>query len=51
MWEKHPVSLLGTGLLALILLLLLKRLLFGTRPKVVVHQGVLAAGRGRGGRR
>ena len=51
MWEKHPVSLLGTGLVALILLLLLKRLLFGTRPKVVVHQGVLAAGRGRGGRR
>jgi nitrogen regulatory protein PII-like uncharacterized protein len=51
MWEKHPVTLLGTGLAALILLLLFKRLLFGTRPKVIVHQGVPVAAKGRGGRR
>jgi len=50
LWEKHPVSLAGTAVLALILLLLTKRLLFGTRPKIVVHQGSNVAGRGRGGR-
>ena len=39
LWEKHPVSLAATGVLALILLLLMRRLLFGTRPKIVVQQG------------
>ena len=50
MWEKHPVSLAATGLLALILLLLMQRLLFGTRPRIVVQQGPGPPGRGRGGR-
>jgi len=50
MWEKHPVSLAATGLLALILLLLTRRLLLGTRPKIVVQQSSGIAGRGRGGR-
>jgi hypothetical protein len=50
MWEKHPVSLAATGLLALILLLLTRRLLFGIRPKIVVQQSSGVAGRGRGGR-
>jgi hypothetical protein len=50
MWEKHPVSLAATGVLALILLLLIRRLLFGTRPKVIVQHGSSVAGRGRGGR-
>jgi hypothetical protein len=51
-WEKHPVSLAGAALLTLILLLLMKRLLFGTRPRIVVHQGAGLPGRGagRGGR-
>jgi hypothetical protein len=50
MWEKHPVSLVGTGLLALILLLLTRRLLFGTRPKIIVQQAAGQPSRGRGGR-
>jgi len=50
MWEKHPVSLAATGVLAVILLLLLRRLLFGTRPKVVVQHSSRTASRGRGGR-
>ena len=49
LWEKHPFSLAGIGLSALVLLLMLKRLLFGTRPKIVVRAGDLAV-RGRGGR-
>ena len=50
MWEKHPVSLAATGVLVLILLLLIRRLLFGSRPKVVVQHGSSIPGRGRGGR-
>jgi hypothetical protein len=46
LWEKHPVTLVATPFLALILLLMLKRLLLGTRPKIVVQQPG-----GRGGRR
>ncbi len=45
LWEKHTISLAGTALLALALLMMLKRLVFGTRPRIVVHEG-----RGRGGR-
>ena len=37
LWEKHGVVLAAALVLALILLLILKRLLFGTRPRVVVH--------------
>jgi hypothetical protein len=50
LWEKDPVALVGTGLLALILLLLTRRLLFGTRPKIVVQHSPGTTGRGRGGR-
>jgi hypothetical protein len=48
LWEKHPVTLAGMAAVMLILLLMLKRLVFGTRPKIVVHSGI--PGRGRGGR-
>ncbi|HEX5999376.1 MAG TPA: hypothetical protein VFZ16_08255, partial [Hyphomicrobiaceae bacterium] len=37
LWEKHTTALLAAGLLALILLALLKRLLFPTRPRIVVQ--------------
>jgi hypothetical protein len=46
LWEKHPATLVVTGFLALALLLMMKRLLFGTRAKIVVQQPG-----GRGGRR
>jgi hypothetical protein len=49
LWEKHPVSLGMTALLALILLLVIKRLVFPARPKIVVRHG--AAGLLGGGRR
>jgi hypothetical protein len=49
LWEKHPATLVVTVLLALALLLMLKRLMFGTRPRIVVHQGAGLPGR-RGGR-
>ncbi|HZT48487.1 MAG TPA: hypothetical protein VFA64_10980 [Hyphomicrobiaceae bacterium] len=48
-WEKHPATLAGTAVLALALLLMLKRLLFGTRAKIVVRER--AGFMGRGGRR
>lgn len=44
LWEKDGGALMVAGLLALALMLLLRRLLFGPRPKVVVQQ----AGRKRG---
>ena len=46
LWEKHPASLVATAFLALALLLMMKRLLFGTRARIVVQQPG-----GRGGRR
>jgi hypothetical protein len=46
LWEKHPVALLATAILALAFLLMLKRLLFGTRQRIVVQQGPGYAGRG-----
>lgn len=45
LWEKHPASLVVTAFLALALLLMLKRLMFGTRPRIVVHQGAALPGR------
>ncbi len=48
LWEKHALWLSVAAVLSLVLLLILKRLMFGTRPKIVVHEG--AYGRGRGGR-
>ena len=50
MWERHPVALAATAVLALILLLLIRRLLIGSRPRIVVQQASGRAGRGRGGR-
>jgi hypothetical protein len=45
LWERHPASLAVTVVLALVLLLLMKRLLFGTRPKIVVQQPGAQGGR------
>jgi hypothetical protein len=44
LWERHPASLAAAAVLALALLLLMKRLLFGTRAKIVVQQ---SGGKGR----
>jgi hypothetical protein len=38
LWEKHPVFVVTTGVLALMLLAMLKRALFGRRPRVVVER-------------
>ena len=38
LWEKHAALLGIAGFLMLVALLLLKRLLFGTRPRVIVQQ-------------
>jgi hypothetical protein len=46
LWEKHPLSIVLSGVTLIVLLLVMKRLLFGTRPKVVV-QGDGWRGRGR----
>ena len=37
LWEKHPIFVGLFGLFALIVLLMLKRLLFGRRSKVIVQ--------------
>ena len=47
LWEKHPLSIVGSGVALLVLLVLLRRLLFGTRAKIVVQQGAGYRGRGR----
>ena len=36
-WERYPMSLAGLALVALLLVLILWRLLFGRRPKVIVQ--------------
>ncbi|MBO0766443.1 MAG: hypothetical protein J2P50_17895 [Hyphomicrobiaceae bacterium] len=43
MWEKHAAALVAVAFLGLAFLLMLKRLLFGIRPRIVVGQD---AGRG-----
>jgi hypothetical protein len=43
LWEKHPVFLVGSLLAALIVLGMIKRLLFGRRPRVVIAQAPAAA--------
>ena len=49
LWEKHALSRWPPRpCCRSCCLLILKRLLFGTRPKIVVQQG--SSGRGRGGR-
>ncbi|MBX9588309.1 MAG: hypothetical protein K2X43_03325 [Hyphomonadaceae bacterium] len=37
LWEKHGTVLAAAAVLGLVLLLILKRLLFGTRPRIVVQ--------------
>ncbi len=46
LWEKHPLTIVASGVLLLVLLLILRRLMFGTRPKIVVQQGAGYRGRG-----
>jgi hypothetical protein len=48
LWEKHALWLSAAAVLSLLLLVMLKRLLIGTRPRIVVQQG--SGGYGRGGR-
>jgi hypothetical protein len=38
LWEKHGVMLVAAALAGLVLLFVLKRLLFGVRPRIVVQQ-------------
>jgi hypothetical protein len=38
LWEKHAAALVASALVGLALLLMLKRLLFGVRPRIVVQQ-------------
>ena len=45
LWEKHGYVLAAMTVLALLILLMLKRLVFGTRPRVVVQH--VSNGRGR----
>jgi hypothetical protein len=47
LWEKHPLSIVLSGVALIVLLLLMKRLLFGTRPRIVVQSGDGWRGRGR----
>ena len=46
LWEKHPLTIVASGVLLLVLLLILRRLMFGPRPKIVVQQGAGYRGRG-----
>jgi hypothetical protein len=46
LWEKHPLSIVASVVALLVLLLVLRRLMFGTRPKIVVQQGAGYRGRG-----
>ncbi|HEU4378435.1 MAG TPA: hypothetical protein VFR73_07650 [Hyphomicrobiaceae bacterium] len=47
LWEKHAVWLAAAVVLSLALLMMLKRLVFGTRPKIIVQESY---GRSRGDR-
>jgi hypothetical protein len=38
LWERHPASLAAAAVLALALVMMLKRLLFGARPRIIVEQ-------------
>jgi hypothetical protein len=38
LWEKHGIALVIAAVLALMLLMMLKRLLLGTRPRIIVQQ-------------
>ena len=45
LWEKYPVTLVATAFLALALLLMLKRLMFGSRPRIIVETAGSREGR------
>jgi nitrogen regulatory protein PII-like uncharacterized protein len=45
LWEKHGLVLVVAPLLALLLLMMLKRLLFGARPRIIVQQVAEREGR------
>jgi hypothetical protein len=38
LWEKHGIVLAVATLFALMFLMMLKRALFGTRPRIIVQQ-------------
>jgi hypothetical protein len=44
LWAKHPWALVAAGLVALLLLLIIKRLAFPARPRIVVEQVTAARG-------
>jgi len=48
LWERYTMTIAVAGVMSLILLLLLRRLLFAPRPRVVLHHGPAPRGRGRG---
>jgi hypothetical protein len=50
LWAKHPLSVAALGLVALMLLLMVKRLLLPARPRVIVRHAGGPPSRGRGGR-
>jgi hypothetical protein len=50
LWEKHTVSVAIAGLLVLFLLLVMRRLIVGSRPKIIVQHSATAPGGGRRGR-
>lgn len=50
LWAKHAVAMAVTGAVALLLLLIMKRLVMPARPRIVVHTGAGAPAQRRGGR-
>jgi hypothetical protein len=49
LWARHPIVIVATLLMTLLVLLMVKRLVLGTRPKVVVRQIAAPQSRGRKG--
>jgi hypothetical protein len=50
LWSKHAVAMAVAGIVAVLLLLIVKRLILPARPRIIVQQGNLTQRRGRGGR-
>jgi hypothetical protein len=51
LWAKHPVAIVVAGLLSLLLVVMVKRLIFPARPKVVMRRAPAVPQRSRGGTR
>jgi hypothetical protein len=51
LWAKHPVAIVVAGLLSLLLVVMVKRLIFPARPKVVMRRVPAVPQRSRGGTR